>query len=74
MILPRLLVDPSTLKAQTSWDILFSRRLARNRQPRSMKLPMAPGLIRAVVLMVCFPKSSLAGKQRVLLLSEATNT
>ena len=45
-----------------------------DRRPRSMKFPVAPESIKAVVSTVCFPKSNLTGKRRVLSLSEATST
>ena len=45
-----------------------------DRSPRSIKFPVAPESIRAVVSTVCFPMSNLTGKRRVLSLSGATNT
>ena len=48
--------------------------MARERSPRSMKFPVAPELIRAVVSTVCIPTSSLIGKRRVRSLGEATST
>ena len=49
-------------------------KLARERSPRSMKLPITPESMRAVVSTICFPTSSFIGKRRVRSLSGATST
>ena len=74
MIVPCLLREPSTLKVRTGWSILFRGKFASDRRPRSIKFPVAPELIKVVVLTVCFLMSSLTGKRSVLSLSEATST
>ena len=47
--------------------------MARERSPRSMKFPVALESMRAVVLTVCCPTSSLIGQWRVHSLEEAMN-
>lgn len=73
-MVPDLLVVPSILKVWMGWGSFFRGKLARNKSLRSMKLPVAPKLIRAVVLTICSSMSSLTGKQRVCSLAGATNT
>ena len=64
-MVPFLLVDPSTLYAWMAVGSFFKGKLVRKRSPRSMKLPVAPESMRAVVSTICFPTSSLIGKRRV---------
>ena len=73
-IVPHRLAVPSMLKAQIGWESFFSGKFARDKSPRSMKFPVAPESMRAVVLTVCCPMSSLTGKWRVRSLGEATST
>ena len=62
IIVPCLLREPLSLKARTGYDIFFRGKFARDRRPRSIKFPVAPGLVRVVVLTICFPRSNLTGK------------
>ena len=74
IIVSCLLREPLMLKACMGLDIFLRGKFARDKRPRSIKFPVAPESIRAVVLMICLPRSNLTGKQRVLSLSEATST
>ena len=73
-IVPRWLAVPSTLKARMGCGSFFRGKFARDKSPRSMKFPVAPESMRAVVSTVCCPTSSLIGKRRVRSLGEATST
>ena len=62
------------LKVPMGWGSLFKGKLARDKSPRSIKFLVAPESMRAEVLMVWVPTSSLMGKRRVRSLEGATST
>ena len=66
MMVHHLLREPLMLKAHIGWGNLFRGKFVRDRRPRSIKFLVAPESIKVVVSTVCFPMSSLTGKQRVL--------
>ena len=53
---------PSTLYARIGLGSCCSGKLALDRRPMSMKFPVAPQLMRAVVSMICVPVTSLIGR------------
>ena len=54
--------------------VLESLKIPFGRRQGSMKFPVAPESIRAVVLMVCFSPCSMMGRRMVLLFHGATST
>ena len=49
-------------------------KFALDKKPTSMKFPVAPQSMRAVVLMICVPVASLIGRQIVHSFGKITNT
>ena len=68
------LVVPSTLYAQMGLGSHCRRKFALDRRPMSMKLPVAPQSMRAVVLTIWIPVASLMGRQMVCSFGKATST
>ena len=59
---PLALAVPSTLYARISLGNRCNGKLALDKRPTSMKFPVAPQLMRAVVLTICVPVASLIGR------------
>ena len=74
LMVPLALAVPSTLYARIGLDSHFSGKLALDKRPMLMKFPVAPQLMRAVVLTICVPLTSLIGRQMVHSFGKATST
>ena len=61
-IVPLAFAVPSTLYAQIGLGNRCNGKLALDKRPMSMKFPVAPQLMRAVVLTICVPVTSLIGR------------
>ena len=61
-MVPLALAIPSTLYAQMDLGSCCSEKLALDKRPMSMKFPVVPQLMRAVVSMICIPVASLIGR------------
>ena len=61
-IVPLALAVPSTLYAWIGLGSHCNGKLAFDRRPMSMKFPVAPQSMRAVVSMICVPVASLIGR------------
>ena len=74
LIVPLALAIPSTLYARIGLGNRCSGKLALDRSPMLMKFPVAPQSMRAVVLTICIPVTSLTGRQMVRSFGRATST
>ena len=73
LIVPLALAVPSTLYARIGLGSRCSGKLALDRRPISMKFPVAPQSMRAVVSTICVPVTSLTGRRIVRSLGRATS-
>ena len=73
-MVPLLLAVPSTLYAQIGLGSHCNGKLALDRRPTSMMFPVVPQSMRAVVLTICVPVTSLMGRQMVHSFGRATGT
>ena len=74
LIVPLALAVPSTLYARIGLGSCCSGKLALDRRPILMKFPVAPQSMRAVVLTICVPVTSLTGRRMVRSFGKATST
>ena len=74
LIVPLALGVPSTLYARIGLGSRCSGKLALDKRPMSMKFPVAPQSMRAVVSTICVPVSSLTGRRMVRSFGRATST
>ena len=74
LIVPLALAVPSTLYARIGLGSRCNGKLALDRRPISMKFPVAPQSMRAVVSMICVPVTSLTGRRMVRSFGKATST
>ena len=74
LMVPLALAVPSTLYAQIGLGSRCSGKLALDRRPMSMKFPVVPQSMRAVVSTICVPVASLTGRQMVHSFGKATST
>ena len=74
LIVPLALAVPSTLYARIGLGSRCSGKSALDRRPISMKFPVAPQSMRAVVSTICVPVSSLTGRRMVRSFGKATST
>ena len=74
LIVPLALAVPSTLYAQIGLGSHCSGKLALDKRPISMKFPVAPQSMRAVVSTICVPLTSLIGRRTVRSFGKATST
>ena len=65
---------PSTLYALIGLGRCCRGKFAWDKRSMSMKFPVAPQSIRAVVLTICIPVASLMGRQMAHLFDKATST
>ena len=73
-MVPLALVVPSTLLATMGLGSFSKGNSRRQRRPTSIKFPVAPQLMRAVVSTICVPLDSLMGIHMVLSLGRAVIT
>ena len=73
-MVPLALAVPSTLYAQIDLGSHCNGKLALDKRPMSMKFPVAPQSMRAVVSMICVPVTSLIGRRMVCSFGRATST
>ena len=73
-MVPLPLVVPSTLLVVMDLESFSKGNLRRQRRPTSMKFPVAPQSMRAVVSMICVPLDSLMGIRMVLSFGRAVIT
>ena len=73
-MVPLALAVPSTLYAQIGLGSRCNEKLALDKRPMSMKFPVAPQSMRAVVLTICVPVTSLMGRRMVHSFGRATST
>ena len=73
-MVPLSLVVPSTLLVMMDLESFSKGNLRRQRRPTSMKFPVAPQSMRAVVSMICVPLDSLMGIRMVLSFGRAVIT
>ena len=74
MMVPLAFAVPSMLYARMGLGRHCRGKFALDRRPISMKFPVAPQSMRAVVSMICVPVANLIGRQIVCLFGKATNT
>ena len=73
-MVPLALAVPSTLYARIGLGSHCNGKLALDKRPMSMKFPVVPQLMRAMVLMICGPVASLIGRRMVHSFGRATST
>ena len=73
-MVPLTLAVLSTLYAWMGWGRCCKGKFALDRRPMSMKFPVAPQSMRAVVSMICVPVANLMGRQMVHSFGKATST
>ena len=73
-MVPLALAVPSTLYARIGLGSRCSGKLTLDRRPMSMKFPVAPQSMRAVVSTICVPVTSLTGRRMVRSFGKATST
>ena len=74
LMVPLMFVVPSTLYAQMGLGRHCRGKFALDKRLMSMKFPVAPQSMRAVVLMICVPVANLTGRRIVRSFGKATNT
>ena len=73
-MVPLTLAVPSMLYAQIGLGSHCNGKLPLDRRPMSMKFPVAPQSMRAVVSTICVPVASLIGRRMVHSFGRATST
>ena len=73
-MVPLTFVVPSTLYARMGLGRRCRGKFALDRRPMSMKFPVAPQSMRAVVSMICVPVANLIGRRIVHSFGNATST
>ena len=73
-MVPLAFAVPSTLYAQMGLGRCCRGKFALDKRPMSMKFPVAPQSIRAVVSTICVPVANLIGRRIVRSFGNATST
>ena len=74
LIVSLMFAVPSTLYARMGLGRRCRGKFALDKRPMSIKFPVVPQSMRAVVLMICVPVANLIGRQIVRSFGKATNT
>ena len=74
LMVPLTFAVPSMLYARMGLGRHCRRKLALDKRPMSMKFPVVPQSMRAVVSMICVPVANLIGRRIVHSFGKATNT